>query len=60
MIANWPQGVVCEKDKGVCSLDAEEADKLYHALFLVKNEQRLQFVRRGVGSKQYGIALKYT
>jgi len=50
VIINWPEGVACEKDKGVYSLGAEEADKLYHALFLVKDEQRLRFVRRGVES----------
>ena len=43
-IHNWPQGVVRERDKGVYSLSAEEADKLYHALFL--DERRFQFARR--------------
>jgi hypothetical protein len=43
-IHNWPQGVTRERDKGVYSLSAEEAGKLYHALF--SDERRLQFVRR--------------
>ena len=42
-IHNWPQGVFRERDKGVYSLTAEEADKLYHALF--SGERCLQFVR---------------
>ena len=42
-IHNWPQGVFRERDKGVYSLSAEEADTLYHALF--SDERRLQFVR---------------
>ena len=46
-IHNWPQGVFREKDKGVYSLSAEEAAKLYHALF--SDERRLQFVRRDGG-----------
>ena len=46
-IHNWPQGVFRERDKGVYSLSAEEADKLYHALF--SDERRLQFVRRDGG-----------
>ena len=51
-IDNWPQGVFRERDKGVYSLSAEEADKLYHALF--SDERRLQFVRR-----DGGMFLKY-
>ena len=46
-ILNWPQGVVREKDKGAYSLSAEEADKLYHALFV--GERRLQFIPRDDG-----------
>ena len=46
-ILNWPQGVVREKDKGVYSLSAEEADKLYHALFV--GERGLQFIPRDDG-----------
>lgn len=46
---NWPEGVVREKDKGVYSLGAEEADKLYSALFLVEDARRLRFVRRSGG-----------
>ncbi|KAI9573319.1 WD40-repeat-containing domain protein [Boletus coccyginus] len=42
-ILHWPQGVFREKDKGVYSLGAEEADKLYRALFV--DERRVQFVR---------------
>ena len=43
-IHNWPQGVPRERDKGVYSLSAEEADKLYHAI--VSDERHLQFVHR--------------
>ncbi|KAI9452036.1 hypothetical protein HD554DRAFT_2180077 [Boletus coccyginus] len=42
-IFHWPQGVIREKYKGVYSLGAEEADKLYHALFV--DERPVQFVR---------------
>ena len=47
-IQNWPQRVFRERDKGVYSLSAEEADKLYHTLF--SDERRLQFVRRDSGT----------
>ena len=47
-ILHWPQGVFREKDKGVYSLGAEEADKLYRALFV--DEQRVQFTRRDDGT----------
>jgi hypothetical protein len=47
-IRNWPQGVIRERDKGVYSLSAEEADRLYHALF--SDKRRLQFVRRNGGT----------
>jgi len=50
MIANWPEGVVRRKDKGVYGLSADEADKLYCALSSDKDEQQLRFVRRGVES----------
>ncbi|KAI9456487.1 hypothetical protein HD554DRAFT_1847597 [Boletus coccyginus] len=43
-ILHWPQGVFRERDKGIYSLGAEEADKLYRALFL--DERCVQFVRR--------------
>lgn len=42
-IVNWPQGVVCDRDKGVSGLSAEDADKLYDALFI--DEHRLRFIR---------------
>ena len=47
-ILHWPQGVFCKKDKGVYSLGAEEADKLYRALFV--DEQRVQFICRDSGT----------
>jgi len=48
IILHWPQGVIHEKDKGVYSLGAEEADKLYRALFV--DELRVQFVCRDDGT----------
>ncbi|KAF8557934.1 hypothetical protein OG21DRAFT_142893 [Imleria badia] len=42
MIVNWPQGVVCDRDKGISGLSAEDADELHDALFV--DEHRLRFV----------------
>ncbi|KAI9573275.1 quinon protein alcohol dehydrogenase-like superfamily [Boletus coccyginus] len=54
-ILHWPQGVSREKDKGVYSLGAEEADKLYRALFL--DERRVQFVYRDDENGQGTVSL---
>ncbi|KAF8553719.1 WD40 repeat-like protein [Imleria badia] len=43
MIVNWPQGVDRDRDKGVSGISAEDADKLYDALFV--DDDRIQFVR---------------
>lgn len=32
MILNWPQGVVCDRDKGISGLSAEDTDKLHNVL----------------------------
>ncbi|KAF8553712.1 hypothetical protein OG21DRAFT_1200456 [Imleria badia] len=42
MIVNWPQGVDREKDKGVFGISAEDADKLYEALFV--GDHRIRFI----------------
>ncbi|KAI9573272.1 WD40-repeat-containing domain protein [Boletus coccyginus] len=54
-ILHWPQGVFREKDKGVYSLGAEDADKLYRALFL--DERRVQFVYRDDENGQGTVSL---
>ncbi|KAG9312349.1 hypothetical protein JVU11DRAFT_7669 [Chiua virens] len=43
-ILNWPEGVIRENDKGVYSLSAEDAAKLYRALFSTQPQGQLQFV----------------
>ncbi|KAI9455830.1 quinon protein alcohol dehydrogenase-like superfamily [Boletus coccyginus] len=57
VILNWPQGVLRDRDKGVSGLSAEDADKLYDALFV--DERRLRFVPRDDEStrKNDGITL---
>ena len=47
-VANWPAGVVRDKDKGISGLSAEDVDKLLDALFC--DERRLQFVPSGEGA----------
>ncbi|KAF8546094.1 hypothetical protein OG21DRAFT_1491587 [Imleria badia] len=42
-IVNWPQGVNRERDKGVFGISAEDADKLYDALFV--GDHWIRFVR---------------
>ncbi|KAF8553700.1 WD40 repeat-like protein [Imleria badia] len=42
-IVNWPQGVDRDRDKGVSGLSAEDADKLYDALFV--HDRRIRLVR---------------
>ncbi|KAI9456489.1 hypothetical protein HD554DRAFT_2145206 [Boletus coccyginus] len=57
-ILHWPQGVLREKDKGVYSLGAEEADKLYRALFV--DVGRVQFVRRDDENGEGTVSLPET